>query len=172
MKQLLKYILAQMLENQKQAETKHSIGIALISAVAVVLINFVGSSVLYVKIISLIALTFCFSALSFSFLAVSARVVNVKIYKTSKEDINFLYYKDIHNIAPSQYILRIAKAYDFPTDYLPDDFELDLAKSIIGCAQRTYSKNRLFNLSILFLFISLLLMFFCGVLGGLDGLLF
>lgn len=172
MKQLLKYILSQMLEHQKQAETKHSIGIALISAVAVVLINYASSEVLYLKVISLISLAFCFVALAFSFLAVSARVVSVKKYKEPRQDINYMYYKDIHNIVPSQYILGLARAYNFPDNFLPDNFELDLAKTIISTAQRAYSKNKLFNLSLLFLFISLLLMFFSGLLGGFNGILF
>ena len=49
MKQLLKYILSQTLEHQKLAETKHSITIALIGAIAVVAINFVSSELIFVK---------------------------------------------------------------------------------------------------------------------------
>lgn len=171
MKQLLKYILAQLLEHQKQAETKHSIGIALISGLSVVVINYVSDNNVYIKVIALIALAFCFLALLFSVSAVSAKVVRDRGYKRQKEDINYMYYKDIRLFMPGQYIMDLAKSYNFPENFLPDNFELDLAKTIISTAQRTYAKNKLFNLSLVFLFIGIILMFTSGIIGGLSGLL-
>lgn len=169
MKQLLKYILSQMLEYQKQAETKHSIGIALISGLAVLLINFTSSSFLIVKVGSVVGLGLCVLALIISFSAVKAKTVKREDYIRIDENINYMYYKDIHNFMPGQYLQSLAHRYDFPKNYLPDNFELDLAKSILSSAQRVYSKNRLFNISQTLLYFSLILLFACGVVGGLYG---
>jgi|GEM_PF-1572021 len=172
MKQLLKYILSQMQEHQKLAETKHSISIALISGIAVVIINFVVSPVLLIKITSIVALGFCLIALVFSFLAVSSKLIILNEKEKKKEIVNYIYFNDIKTFSPLQYLDEISKAYDFPKGYTPDSFEIDLAKSILTTAQRTSTKYRLFNISLRFLFVSLGIMFFNGFWSGFDGILF
>lgn len=170
MKQLLKYILSQMLEHQKMAETKHGVGIALIGGFAVVIINFVVSENLIIKTISIVSLVFCFVAIGISFFAVSSKLIKVKETPKRKKIVNYLYFSDIKNFSPLQYLDELAVAYDFPKGYVPDSFEIDLAKNIISIAQRTAIKYRLFNVSIFFIFMGMLLLFFIGIYGGVYGI--
>ena len=172
MKQLLKYILSQLLEHQKIAETKHSIAIALIGGLSVIVVGFVDSKIVLIKTLAIIALVFCLLSLLSSFIAVSSKLINIKGKTNIKENINYIYFEDIKNFSPSQYLQSIASAYNFPKGYLPDLFELDLAKTIITTAKRTSAKYKLFNVSLLFLFISLMLLLATGFLGGFDGILF
>ena len=59
MKQLLKYILSQILEHQKMAETKHGVAIALISGFVVAMINFISSENILIKTAAIVSLIFC-----------------------------------------------------------------------------------------------------------------
>ncbi len=169
MKQLLKYILAQILDHQKQAETKHSIGIALIGGFCVVIVNFVLTEVVAVRVVAIVALVFCLVALGLSFFAVSSKSINNYKQRPQKNDINFLYYKDIKDFCPEAYVRLLAISYGYPKSYVPDAFELDLSKSVVSIARRTALKYKLFNISILFLGVSVGLIFVSGVLGGLLG---
>ncbi len=151
------------------AETKHGVAIALISGVAVVVINFVSSEDMFIKIVSTLSLIFCLLALGVSFLAVSSKLVKVKEKPKKKEIVNYLYFSDVKNFSPLQYLDELSIAYDFPKGYAPDSFEIDLAKSVISVAQRTSIKYKLFNISISFLFVSILLMSCVGVGAWLYG---
>lgn len=166
MKQLLKYILTQVFEQQKQAETKLGVVIALIGGVAVVMLNVKVSNNIYIKIVWYCAFIFCVLALIVCLVAVKAKKVQSRRYKKSIEDINYIFYEDIKDFMPGQYLLNIAKAYNFPKDYLPDNFELDLAKSIVSLSKRVYTKNKLLNISFMLLVISFSFLFAWKIIGA------
>ena len=170
MKQLLKYILSQTLEHQKIAETKHGVGIALTSGFAVIVINFVGSENAFIKSSSIISLVFCILSLAMSFMAVGSKLIKVKEKLKEKEIVNYIYFNDIKNFSPLQYLDELSIAYDFPKGYIPDSFEIDLAKTIISISQRTAAKYKLFNISIALLFASIILLFVFCLVGGIYGI--
>ncbi len=173
MKQLLKYILAEIFEHQKLAETKHGVGIALTSGIAVVIIGFISSGNIFVRLLAMVALSFCLMSLLLSFMAVSSKLIKVKEKNKKKEIVNYMYFKDIKNFSPLQYLDELSRAYDFPEGYTPDSFEIDLAKTIISLSQRTSSKYSLFNYSLICIFFALFFLFLSGViLGGFSGILF
>lgn len=172
MKQLLKYILSQLLEHQKIAETKHSVGIALAGGLAVIITSFITSTTVIVKIFAIISLVFCLLSLMFSFLAVSSKLISIKVKRKTNKSINYLYFEDIKNFTPKAFLGGIAKAYNFPAEYEPDVFEMDLAKTIIITSKRISSKYNLFNISTTFLIFSMVIMFVGGIFGGMGGILF
>lgn len=158
MKQILKYIYSVLTENLKQAEGKHSVLIALNSAIAVFISGYLKNTSLVIKFISCIIIIFSVFSLFFSFVALLSR--KIKYYKNIKEisqDLNLIYYKHIIKFSYEKYLREIKKRYDFPSDYEFDGLDEDIAKQIIATANVTNLKFTYFNYSIFCLLFELLL---------------
>ena len=157
MKQILKYIYERLLDNMKFAEGKHAVTIALASAVIVFAINFLNLSTPFVATLSAGCIVFSLISILYSFIALSARKVKIGDYK-GKEGIkyNLMYYKNIILFDEDTYISTIKTQYNLPKAYRPDEQDRDFARQIISVAKVTNLKFSYFNLSLLFLFLSLL----------------
>lgn len=147
MKQLLKYILQNILENLKLSEAKHSISIALSSGISVFLANFVNNG----SVLGVVAIIFCLLSVIISFFALSSK--NIKNFrpKKNRKNYNLTYFKDISFMDEYLYLRHIINSYDFPSSYKPDNFEYDLARQIVATSIRAHSKYSLFNYSLVFL---------------------
>lgn len=156
MKQTLKYIYERLLDNMKFAEGKHAVTIALASAVIVFAINFLNLSTPFVATLSAGCIVFSLISILYSFIALSARRVKIGNYKEKKDNAyNLMYYKDIILFDVDNYIATLKNQYNLPKSYHPDAQDKDLAKQIISVAKVTNLKFNYFNMSLLFLFLSL-----------------
>ena len=167
MKQTLKYILQYVIENLKIAETKHSVIIALNGAVIALTLGFAGSEKVYIIYLNYIVLLFAGLSIIISFSALHARKINVK-YKAKKySDKNLLYFKNLASMTTEELLLNIIKYYDFPHNYKIDNFEIDLASTIIANSKVAKAKYNLFNKSTFFCVISI---FFALAMFFINGL--
>ena len=157
MKQTLKYIYERLLENMKFAEGKHAITIALASAVVVFAISFLSLSTPFVATLSAGCIAFALISILYSFIALSARKVSIKNFR-GRENVryNLMYYKDIMLFDVEHYVMTLKKQYNMPKGYKPDEFDMDLARQIISVAKVTNIKFVYFNMSLIFLFLSLI----------------
>lgn len=157
-KQTLKYIYSILTENLKFAESKHSILIALNSALAVFISTYLTSTMLVVKLIACLIIIFAVISLLFNFLALFSR--NIKYKKNIKfkeENLNLIYYKHIINYSFDKYLEAIKKEYSFPKEYEFDGLDKDLSKQIIAISNVTNFKFSFFNYSLFFLMFELVL---------------
>ena len=156
MKQTLKYIYERLLENMKFAEGKHAVTIALASAVIVFALNFLSLTAPFVATLSAGCIVFSLISILYGFIALSARKVKIGEAKI-KEDVkyNLMYYKDIILFDVETYVTKVKQEYNMPKAYKPDNMDKDLARQIISVAKVTSLKFSYFNLSLLFLFLSL-----------------
>ena len=156
MKQTLKYILQYVIESLKIAETKHSVIIALNGAVIALTLGFFGSEKIYIRFLNYAVLLFSGFSIIISFSALHARKINVK-YKAKKySDTNLLYYNNLASMTTEELLLNIIHYYNFPKNYKIDNFEIDLASTIIANSKVTKAKYALFNRSTFFCVISIL----------------
>ena len=156
MKQTLKYIYEQLFESMKFAEGKHAVTIALASAIVVFAINFLSMSTPFIATLSAGCIIFALISILYSFIALSARKVKIGKSKVKEEkNYNLMYYKDIILFDEDLYIQTIKKNYNLPKQYKPDQQDKDLASQIISVAKVVNLKFSYFNLSLLFLFLSL-----------------
>ena len=66
------------------------------------------------------------------------------------------------------YLKEMILRYGFPKNYKPDEFDKDLAKSVIAQARVTHAKFMYFNLSLAFLMLSVFMaVLMVALLGGL-----
>jgi len=155
-KQTLKYIYSILVENLKFAESKHSVLIALNSALAVFISTYLTNKLLIVKLIACLIIIFAVISLFFNFLALLSR--NIKYAKNVKfkgENLNLIYYKHIINFSYDTYLEVVKKEYSFPSDYVFDGLDKDLSKQIIAISYVTNFKFSFFNYSLIFLMFEL-----------------
>ncbi len=150
MKQTLKYILQYVLENLKIAETKHSIILALDGAVVAVVLGFAKSEIYIAKIMSWIVLGFSILSIIISFVALHSRDVKVKFKPKKYTDKNLLYYQNLATMNSGELLNNIIKFYNYPSTYKIDNFEIDLASTIIANSRVVRLKFKLFNDSVFF----------------------
>ena len=152
MKQILKYILAQVMENLHFAEGKHNIAITLSSAVIV----FAASQFsLYTRlgaVFASCAIVACAASLFCSFSAMSSRKIRwFHAFKKSEKAKNLIYFQDASTFDEETYIKKIQTDYSLPKSYKPDGFDNDLARQIIATSKVANIKCRLFNAALTFL---------------------
>lgn len=169
MKQVLKYIYSVLTENLKLAEGKHSVLIALNSAIAVFISGYLKNSSIIIKFLSCLIILFAMFSLFFSFVALlSRRIKYYKNIKETNESLNLIYYKHIIKFSYDNYLNEIKKQYDFPKDYEFDGLDNDIAKQIVATANVTNLKYTYFNYSLFCLLIELLLTILNVTLVGLG----
>ena len=156
MKQTLKYILQYLLENIKLAETKHSIAIALNGAIIALALTFLSNTSSQVRFLNWLVLFFCGFSIIISFFALHSRNVNVKKKFKHTDDKNLLYYKNLAQMSSSELLENIILYYDFPADYKIDNFDIDLALTIIANSKVVSLKYTLFNQSTFFSIIGII----------------
>lgn len=156
MKQTLKYIYERLLDSFKMAETKYSITIALASGVIVFGSSFLYQTEILAKTLSAGCVTFALISVLYGFIALTARRIRLPVNKKPKKIENLMYYKVIAKFDEINYVNEIKKRYHFPNSYKPDELDYDLARQIISLAKVVNLKYIYFNLSIIFLFISVL----------------
>lgn len=168
MKQTLKYIYDKLLDLIKIAEAKYSITLALASGVIVLGSSFIGEQDVYIKILASGTVVFALISIIYGFVALFARNIKPKKPKRNPHNSNLLFYKTIIQYDEKTYIQNIKEKYNFPPQYKPDGFDLDLAKSVIAQARVANIKFVYFNLSLVFLLLSIFLaVLMVIVLGGL-----
>ena len=156
MKQTLKYIYQNILEKNKIAEGKFSITIALASAVVVLGASFVTQHNITVNLLAGANMLFALISIIYAFFALIARKVVIRQRKITIHYTNLMYYKTIIKFDEYSYLSEIKKRYNFPSQYKFDEFDLDLAREIIATAKVVNSKFLYFNLSLVFLLLSIL----------------
>ncbi|MBE5746409.1 MAG: hypothetical protein E7359_03895 [Clostridiales bacterium] len=169
MKQTLKYIYSILTENLKFAESKHSILIALNSALAVFICGYLVDTSILIKFLTCIDILLIVFSLFFNFIALLSRKIKyVKNLKFKEKELNLIYYKHIINFSYDEYLEMIKKDYNFPKDYKFDGLDEDLSKQIIAISNVTNIKFSYFNYSLIFLFLELILTILIICLVGLG----
>lgn len=159
MKQTLKYILQRMTEHRKFAEDKHSITIALSSAVIIFFSSFMSNSNQLVQFLSALSIIFALISVLYSFFALTAKRIKTRTKKSISEG-NLMDYKDISRFDAEKYLQALKKQYQFPNGLKFDDFDRNLASEVIAMAKTVAFKFSYFNIALLFLGIGIS----CGVL--------
>lgn len=169
MKQTLKYILATLNDNLKFAEAKHSVVIALDSAIIVFISGFLSGYNKIVTLFSCLIIMACSISMVFNFTALLSRKIRyVKNIKFKENELNLIYYKHIINFSYDQYLCEVKKQYNFPKEYKFDGLDKDLAKQIIAISNVTNLKFTFFNYSLLALLFGVFLTIIDIVLVGLN----
>lgn len=158
MKQILKYIYAQLYENLKFAESKNSIAITLSSAVIVFAVTFISQTDFIVVAISSLAIALCLISIILSFCGITAKHINLPVKDKHKDNYNLMYYKDILNFNVEVYAKTIKKDYNLPRGYEIDNQDYDLCKQIITTAKSINKKFSYFNFSLLFIFLGIFIL--------------
>jgi hypothetical protein len=159
MKQTLKYILGVMTEHRKFSEDKHSITIALSSAVIVFFSSFMSNTNQLVQFLAALSIIFALISVLYSFLGLTVRRKKTSVNRSIEEG-NLLDYKDISKFETERYLQAIKKQYNFPNSLKFDDFDKNLANEVIAMAKTVSSKFLYFNFALLFLALGIS----CGVL--------
>lgn len=157
MKQILKYTLNIVLENVRFSETKHSIIISLNGALIVFTAGFFSSKVFEIALLNWSVLLFSAISMLISFSALHSRFDKIKKDYKTKRINSLLYYRDISSLDTQDYLNRIIINYNFPKDYVCDEYEKDLASEIVANSRLAEIKYSLFNKSIFFLSMALIL---------------
>lgn len=159
MKQMLKYILAVVMENLKYAEAKHSVSVALNSGIILFVSSNLSTTNKIASFFASLSILFCGMSIAYGFLALMSREIKIskrQRIRISQEEINLVYFKDISSYAVTNYLDAIIKDYNFPKGYKPDGFEYDLARQIILNAKVTNIKFEYFNKSLKWLIIGII----------------
>ena len=152
MKQMLKYILGLIIEQQQYAEQKHSFILAINSGIIVITVGFFTNSGALVLILNFCALVLCGISLCLNMLALYSMVIKIKQANLkSLEKCNMLYFGNIAYFSEDEFLIRIKSQYDFPDSYQFDNFDKDLARQIVVNSRVVSIKHYLFNKSLLFL---------------------
>lgn len=154
MKQTLKYIFDRLEEQQKYAETKHSISITLASALTVFSATYLDSSKPLINVLSAVSIIFSLVSVIYSFVALSAKQIRFSKTKIPNDE-NLLYFKHIARFSPEDYIAEILKKYPLFKGYKFDSFDLDLSRQVVATAKTISAKFLLFNFALTFLILSL-----------------
>jgi|AntRauTorcE11897_2_1112592.scaffolds.fasta_scaffold00001_29 hypothetical protein len=150
MKQTLKYILSVIVDNLNYAEGKHAVGVALSSGIIIFSAANLDPFASLATIFAGLSILFCSISIGFSLLALMSRDFKIKDYgkKVITNNTNLVYFKDIARFATDNYLNALIKSYNFPKNYKPDEFEVDLAKQVLLTAKLTNFKFLFFNKSI------------------------
>lgn len=168
MKQTLKYIYSVLNENVKFAEGKHSVLIALNSALIVFISGYLKGEVILIKLITCLVIITSMFSIFFNFVALLSRKVKyVKNLKYKENELNLIYYKHIINFSYDEFLKVVKQKYDFPDDYKFDGLDYDLSKQIIATSNVINLKFTFFNYSLVCLFIALILTILNVTLVGL-----
>lgn len=157
MKQTLKYIYERLIDIIKIAEGKYSITLALASGVIVLGSSFIGQESFYIRVLAGGTIVFSLISIIYGFVALFARNVRLFRKRMPKNDKNLMFYKTIIKFDEYAYVDEIKKKYNFPKSYKPDEFDYNLARSVIAQARVVNIKFLYFNLSLLFLLLSVFL---------------
>ena len=157
MKQTLKYIYDKLYENMKYAEGKHSIILALSSAVIAFATTFFSDN-LFQNIFATSCLVFALISIIYCFCALVVRNQKPRARKNPKTD-NLLDYRQIITHDEESYLKAISKKYKFLNDYKPDEMDTELTKQIISISKAINTKFTFFNFSVVFLVFSII----CGI---------
>lgn len=169
MKQTLKYILATLNENLRFAEAKHSVVIALDSAIIVFISGFLSGYNKIITLFSCLTIISCSISMVFNFTALLSRKIRyIKNVKFKENELNLIYYKHIINFSYDQYLNEVKRQYNFPKDYKFDGLDNDLAKQIIAISNVANLKFTFFNYSLLALLLGVFLTIIDIVLVGLK----
>lgn len=167
MKQTLKYIYDKLLELTKIAEAKYSITLALASGVIVFGSSFIANTNPVAKVLASGTVIFALISVLYGFIALIARTIKPSQRNAKHHKQNLFHYKTILGFNETTYIAEIKKRYNFPRTYKPDEMDLDLARTVIAQARVTNLKFAYFNLSVVFLMLSVLLaVVLVAVVGG------
>lgn len=158
MKQILKYIYAQLFENLKFAETKNSIAITLSSAVIVFAVTFISQNDIIVVSISALSIALCLISIILSFFGITSKHSKSPRKDRHRENYNLMHYKDILSFNVEVYAKTIKKDYGLPRGYEIDNQDLDLCKQIIATAKSVNSKFSYFNFALLFIFLGIFIL--------------
>lgn len=152
MKQMLKYILSLIIEQQKYAEQKHSIILTINSGIIVLTVGFFTNSGAVVLLLNFCALFLCGISLCINLVALYSRVIKIKRQNLkSLVKCNMLYFGNIAYFSEEEFLKRIKHQYNFPESYEFDNFDMDLARQIIVNSRVVSIKHSLFNKSLGFL---------------------
>ena len=152
MKQMLKYILALIIDQQKYAEQKHSFILAINSGIIVITVGFFTNSGPLVLLLNFCALFLCGISLSLNLIALYSRVIKIKQNNLkSLNECNMLYFGNIAYFSEDEFLKRIKSQYNFPENYECDNFDKDLARQIVINSRVVTIKHNLFNKSLIFL---------------------
>lgn len=169
MKQTLKYILSTLNENLRFAEAKHSVILALNSAVIVFISGYLSGYSKLIIFFSCLIIISCSISMIFNFVALLSRKIKYrKNINFKEEELNLIYFKHIINFSYEQYLNEVKKQYNFPKDYKFDGLDYDLSKQIIAVSNVTNLKFSFFNYSLTTLIIGLFLSVITIVLVGLK----
>lgn len=168
MKQTLKYIYDKLLDLIKIAEAKYSITLALASGVIVLGSSFIGNTNVYTKILASGTVIFALISVVYGFVALFARSIKVRPKTKPHHTTNLLFYKTIIHFDEETFLQEIKTKYSFPSTYKFDEFDRDLARSVIAQARVANVKFLYFNISLFFLLLSVFMaVAMVMVLGGL-----
>ena len=156
MKQTLKYILEYVLNNLKIAESKHSIILALNGVIIAFAVNYLMHKNTFVRYCDYLVIAFSGLSILSSFFALHARNINVKNKQQNIQNSNLLHYKNLSNLTNTQLIESVKEKYNFPKNYMPDNFDFDLASTIIANSKVVEKKYLLFNKSTFFCVLAIL----------------
>ncbi|MFQ6749645.1 MAG: hypothetical protein ACLRFR_02230 [Clostridia bacterium] len=154
MKQTLKYIYDKLVELAKIAEAKYSITLALASGVIVLGSSFIGSRQILVQILASATIVLALISIIYGFVALMARSINIRQKKSPKNKTNLMHFKTIIDFDEEGYLEALKSKYGFPANYKFDEFDRDLARSVIAQARVDNIKFAYFNLSLIFLIAS------------------
>ena len=108
MKQTLKYIYSVLNENVKFAEGKHSVLIALNSALIVFISSYLTNNSIIIKLITCLIIIVSMFSIFFNFIALLSRKVKyTKNLKYKEEELNLIYYKHIINFSYEEFLKEI-----------------------------------------------------------------
>lgn len=166
MKQTLKYILDYVLQNLKIAESKHSVILALNGVIVAFAVNYLMNNYAYIRYIDYIVISLCGLSILTSFFALHARSIKVKDINKKIQKKNLLFYQNLANLNSLELVESIKTEYGFPKSYKADNFDLDLASTIIANSKIVQKKYQLFNKSALFCTLAIISAFLMFLLIG------
>ena len=155
-KQTLKYILEYVLNNLKIAESKHSIILALNGVILAFAVNYLMHKNTFVRYCDYLVIALSGLSIISSFFALHARSIRVKDKQKNIQNKNLLHYKNLSYLTSLQLVESVKEQYNFPQKYKPDNFDLDLASTIIANSKIVEKKYLLFNRSTLFCTLAIL----------------
>ena len=141
------------------AESKHSVILALNGVIVAFAVNYLVNSYAIVRYIDYAVIFLCGLSILSSFFALHARSIKVKDKKNKTQNKNLLYYHNLANLNSLELVESIKVGYSFPKSYVADNFDLDLASTIIANSKIVEKKYQLFNKSTLFCTLAIICLF-------------
>ena len=130
------------------------------------LIYFSTGDTITAKYLNYSVIFFAGLSIIISFYALHSRNINVKLRPRKYSDTNLLYYQNLATMTSGELLNNIIKFYNFPSNYEIDNFEVDLASTIIANSKVIRIKFKLFNNSTFFCVFSIISCIARFLLGG------